>query len=283
MAIYAIGDVQGCYQQLQALISQLKFDAGRDTLWFTGDLVNRGPQSAEVVRFVKSLGNSAVTVLGNHDLHLLAVAYGHQAEKKDDSLQSVLQAPDRDELLDWIRTRPLLHHDTSRRLTLIHAGLAPQWTLQNAIACARDIERELQSDNFNQLLAIMYGNEPDCWSSELDKWGRLRFSINCFTRLRYVNGNGRLKLKIKGPPGSQPEGCVPWFQAADRQSNQDRFIFGHWSTLGFYLGNNVIGLDTGCLWGGRLTAVNIDAYLAGDELIPLSVPCVEQRKPEINT
>ena len=283
MAIYAIGDVQGCYEQLQALIYQLNFDADRDILWFTGDLVNRGPQSAEVLRYVKSLGNSAVTVLGNHDLHLLAVAYGHQAEKKDDSLQSILQAPDRDDLLDWIRARPLLHHDAEREITLIHAGLAPQWTLQSAIDCAREIERELQSDNFNQLLATMYGNDPDCWSSELGKWERLRFSINCFTRLRYVNGGGKLKLKAKGPPGSQPIGCLPWFQAADRQTIQDTIIFGHWSTLGFYLGDNVIGLDTGCLWGGQLTAVNIDGYKAGDKPVPIKVPCVEQRKPDINT
>jgi len=283
MSTYAIGDVQGCFEQLRALISQLKFDRSHDCVWFTGDLVNRGPQSAEVVRFVKSLGDAAITVLGNHDLHLLAVAYGHQSEKKDDSLQSILQAPDRDELLDWIRTRPLLHYDADRLLTLIHAGLAPQWTLQQAIACAREVESELRSDNFNELLATMYGNEPDCWNPDMNKWERLRFTINCFTRLRYINGKGKLKLKVKGAPGSQPEGTVPWFQADDRQTTQDKFIFGHWSTLGFYLGDNVVGLDTGCLWGGRLTAVNIDQLISGNEVVPVSVPCVEQQKPVLKT
>jgi len=281
MTIYAIGDVQGCYEQLQALLQQLQVDYQQDTLWFTGDLVNRGPHSAEVVRFVKSLGECAVTVLGNHDLHLLAVAYGHQPEKKDDSLQSILSAPDRQELLDWIRTRPLLHHDAQRKITLIHAGLAPQWSLDDAIACAREVESALRSDNFNEFLAAMYGNEPDRWDPGLTQWERLRFIVNCFTRLRYVNGNGKLKLKVKGAPGTQPKGYVPWFQAPDRQSAQAKFIFGHWSTLGFYMAANVIALDTGCLWGGRLTAINIDQLVSGAKVVPVAVPCVEQRKPEL--
>lgn len=281
MTTYAIGDVQGCYDELQALLDELKFDFRQDTLWLTGDLVNRGPRSVEVLRFVKSLGECAVTVLGNHDLHLLAVAYGHQSLKKDDSLTPVLEASDRDELLDWVRTRPLLHHDEIRNITLIHAGVAPQWTLRDAIACAREVETVLRSDNFNEFLANMYGNEPDRWDPELKRWDRLRIIVNCFTRLRYVNGNGKLKLKAKGAPGTQVQGSTPWFQAPGRHTREDKLLFGHWSTLGFYVGDNVIGLDSGCLWGGRLTAVNIDEVVSGSRIVPISVPCTQQCKPEL--
>ena len=278
MTTYAIGDIQGCYDELQALLDELKFDFRSDTLWLTGDLVNRGPRSVDVLRFIKSMGECAITVLGNHDLHLLAVAYGHEAGKKDDTLAPILEAPDRDELLHWVRTRPMLHHDEIRRLTLIHAGLAPQWTLQDAINCAREVEAMLSSDNFNEFLANMYGNQPEIWDNGLKYWDRLRFIVNCFTRLRYVNGKGKLKLKMKGAPGSQPAECVPWFQAPGRKTINDKILFGHWSTLGFYNGDQVVGLDSGCLWGGRLTAVNIDQVISTVEIKPISVSCKQQRQ-----
>jgi len=279
MTTYAIGDVQGCYDDLQALLDVLKFDFRQDTLWLTGDLVNRGPRSLEVLRLIKSMGECAVTVLGNHDLHLLAVAYGHEASKKDDTLDPILEAPDRDELLDWLRTRPLLHHDEIRNITLIHAGVAPQWTRQEAIKCAREVESELRSENYNDFLSKMYGNQPDQWTNELKRWDRLRFSVNCFTRLRYVDANGRLKLKTKGTPGSQPEDCVPWFQASKRQTKKEKLIFGHWSTLGFYDADNVIGVDGGCIWGGKLIAVNVDSAISTQKTEPICVCCKQQQKP----
>ena len=280
MTTYAIGDIQGCYDDLQALLDTLKFDFRHDTLWLTGDLVNRGPRSLEVLRFLKSLGECAVTVLGNHDLHLLAVAYGHEPPKKDDTLASILEAPDRDELLHWLRTRPLLHHDEIRNVTLIHAGLAPQWSLQDAIQCAREVESALQGKNFNDFLSRMYGNQPDQWTAELKRWDRLRFSVNCFTRLRYVNGNGRLKLKAKGAPGSQPEGCVPWFQVPKRKTKKDKFLFGHWSTLGFYDADNVIGLDGGCIWCGKLIAIDVDSAISTQKTEPICACCNEKQKPD---
>jgi bis(5'-nucleosyl)-tetraphosphatase (symmetrical) len=279
MTTYAIGDVQGCYDELQALLDEVKFDFRQDTLWITGDLVNRGPRSLEVLRFIKSLGECAVTVLGNHDLHLLAVAYGHEPQKKGDTLAPILEAPDRDELLDWLRMRPLIHYDEIRHLSLVHAGIAPQWTLQEARAYAHEAETALRADTFNDFLMNMYGNQPEQWSPELKGWDRLRFIVNCFTRLRYVNGNGRLKLKVKGAPGSQPKGCLPWFQAPQRQTQNDKILFGHWSTLGFYNADNVVGLDGGCIWGGTLTAINIDTLVSSAETVPICVPCQQRRKP----
>ncbi|MCI0505853.1 MAG: symmetrical bis(5'-nucleosyl)-tetraphosphatase [Gammaproteobacteria bacterium] len=279
MTTYAIGDVQGCYDELQALLDLLKFDFRNDTLWLTGDLVNRGPRSLEVLRFIKSLGECAVTVLGNHDLHLLAVAYGHEPPKKNDTLTPILAAPDRDELLLWLRTRPLLHRDEIRNLTLVHAGVAPEWTLQDAVNCAREAETALRDDSFNDFLKNMYGNEPDQWAPELKSWNRLRFIINCFTRLRYVNGNGRLKLNAKGAPGSQANGCVPWFQSAQRRTRNDKLLFGHWSTLGFHNADNVIGLDGGCIWGGKLIAINVDTVISAAQTIPICVPCRQWRTP----
>ncbi|MGD8559775.1 MAG: symmetrical bis(5'-nucleosyl)-tetraphosphatase [Gammaproteobacteria bacterium] len=282
MATYAIGDVQGCYDELQALLDQVKFDFRHDTLWLAGDLVNRGPRSLEVLRFIKSLGECAVTVLGNHDLHLLVRAHGYEPAKKGDTLDTILDAPDRDELLAWLRQRPLMHHDPHRQISLIHAGLAPQWTLQDAIACAREAEQVLSNDDrFHEFLEHMYGNNPDHWDHHLQHWDRMRFIINCFTRLRYVDNRGRLKLKAKGAPGSQPPDCMPWFLAPQRQSKNDRLLFGHWSTLGFYCGDNVVALDTGCLWGGKLTAVNVDEVIALGKVEPVSINCKQAQKPEL--
>lgn len=278
MALYAIGDVQGCYEELMLLLEQIRFDPADDRLWFTGDIVNRGPKSLEVLRFVRSLGDQAVTVLGNHDLHLLAIACGHSKLRKDDTLRDILKAPDRDDLLRWLRYRPLLHHDSSLGMDLIHAGLPPQWTVTQAREYAQEVESVLRSERFGKYFENMYGNKPVRWKASLTGWERFRFITNCFTRLRYVDSGGKLCLGAKGPIGSQPESNLPWFRHPARQSKEARFIFGHWSTLGYYQGDGVIALDTGCLWGGKLSAVRLDADAVARELV--QVPCLQGRAPK---
>ncbi|GAB6068371.1 symmetrical bis(5'-nucleosyl)-tetraphosphatase [Methylothermus subterraneus] len=270
MAHYAIGDVQGCLQELQKLLDKIRFDPASDRLWFTGDLVNRGPHSLETLRFVKSLGNSAVTVLGNHDLHLLAVAHGQEYRHKQD-LDEVLTAPDREELLDWLRHRPLLYHN--ERFCLIHAGLPPQWSIATAIRCAKEVEAVLQSDSWREFLQRMYGNEPNLWSEDLSGWPRLRFIVNCFTRLRYLDPQGRLALEPTAPPEKLPH-LIPWFRFPGRLSQGQEIIFGHWSTLGFVAENGCFGIDTGCVWGGQLTALRLDG-----EMDRVSVACPCYRRP----
>jgi bis(5'-nucleosyl)-tetraphosphatase (symmetrical) len=257
MAVYAIGDVQGCFEALERLLAALRFDRGRDTLWFTGDLVNRGPQSAAVLRFVRALPR-AVTVLGNHDLHLLAVASGQQPLRKHDSFQDVLAAPDREELLAWLRARPLLHHDPALGWTLVHAGLLPAWSLGDARRLAAEAGEHIAESDSHAIFTHMYGDSPDHWQESLAGWARLRIIINAFTRLRYCDPAGRVDLRPKGPPGSQPAPLLPWFQAPGRHSRGERIVFGHWSTLGLWEGDGVIGLDSGCLWGGTLSARRLD-------------------------
>lgn len=258
MAIYAIGDVQGCFDELQALLKQIDFHPGRDHLWFTGDLVNRGPKSLQVLRFVKGLASDAVTVLGNHDLHLLAVAEGRERYRYNDTFDDVLNAPDSDELLDWLRHRPLLHHDPRLGYTLVHAGLPPQWDLAQAEACAAEVEVVLRGQRYGEYFEHMYGNQPELWSDDLTGWERLRFITNYFTRLRYCDKDGRLALEEKGAPGSQTDGYLPWFAAPGRRSAGLKIIFGHWSTLGEHTDPGIYPLDTGCVWGGSLTALRLD-------------------------
>lgn len=258
MAVYAIGDVQGCLDGLQRLLDRIGFDAAEDRLWFCGDLVNRGPASLETLRFVRQLGEQAVTVLGNHDLHLVAAARDPGQRRRQDTFDDILNAPDRDELVDWLLRRPLLHHDASLGYTLVHAGLPPQWDLDTANACAREVEGILAGAHAGELLADMYGNEPDLWSDELSGIARWRYIINCFTRMRYVDAAGRLSMKDKGAPGTQAAGLVPWFEHPQRRSKDLHVIFGHWSTLGRAGGDGIYPLDTGCVWGGRLTALQLD-------------------------
>jgi bis(5'-nucleosyl)-tetraphosphatase (symmetrical) len=260
MAVYAIGDVQGCQDELLSLLDCLQFDESRDQLWFVGDLVNRGPRSLDTLRFVKSLGDDAVTVLGNHDLHLLALARGGAGWREGDAgLRPILAAPDADELLDWLQSRPLLHHDASLGVTLLHAGLPPQWTLQTARACAAEVQRKLRSERAGQLYNHMYGNDPDTWRDDLDGWDRIRFSINAFTRLRVCETQtGRMALKFKGPPATAPASTQPWFRIPWRKSAGERLVFGHWSAMGYVNEDHVLGLDTGCVWGGSLTGQRID-------------------------
>jgi bis(5'-nucleosyl)-tetraphosphatase (symmetrical) len=258
MAIYVIGDVQGCLAALQQLLKDIDFDPNADTLWFTGDLVNRGPQSADVIRFVRGLNERAISVLGNHDLHLLAVAAGKAKIKRHDTIADVLQSQDRDKLLGWLRQRPLLHHDADLGLTLIHAGLLPQWNLDVAIGLASEVESVLRGPDSDEFFAHMYGSRPRAWREDLVGWDRLRVIVNAFTRLRYCERSGHMDLAPTGPPGSQPKHLVPWFQLPDRRTKDLTIIFGHWSTLGIWRKDGVIGLDTGCVWGGTLTAVRVD-------------------------
>lgn len=262
MAVYAIGDIQGCYAELMALLETIEFDATCDQLWFTGDLVNRGPDSLSVLRFVRDLNervpSAAVTVLGNHDLHLLAVAEGKGRQHRSDTLDEILAAPDREVLLSWLRHQPLLHHDEESGITLIHAGVPPQWSLEEAQQYAAEVETALRGEQYQAFFADMYGNQPEQWQDDLAGWDRLRFITNCYTRLRYCDEDGRLNMQEKGAPGSQAVGNVPWFEVASRQTRNERFVFGHWSTLGLHQSNNVVSLDTGCLWGGQLTAMRLD-------------------------
>lgn len=271
MAIYAIGDVQGCHDDLLKLLDTIAFDPGRDRLWFAGDLVNRGPKSLEVLRFVKGLGEAAIVVLGNHDLHLLA-AYASGIVHRKDTFQPILAAPDAEELIDWLRFRPLFHTDGT--FCLVHAGLPPQWDLSQARALAALAESVLQSQDYRAFLPEMYGNEPDLWSDDLQGVPLLRFVINCFTRMRFVDRNGRLDFKQDGPLGSQPEHLLPWFAAPRRKSADLRIVFGHWSQLGYYESNNCHAIDTGCLWGGQLTALRL-----GETVRRYSIDCPGYRRP----
>jgi bis(5'-nucleosyl)-tetraphosphatase (symmetrical) len=260
MAVYAVGDVQGCLDELEILLERLAFDASSDKLWFVGDLINRGPRSLDTLRFVKALGDAAVVVLGNHDLHLLAVARGGSAWKAGDAgLQPIVDAPDAEELLDWLQSRPLLHDDRELGVTLLHAGLPPQWDVTTAHACALEVSRKLAGESAGQVYERMYGNDPDVWRDDLEGWARLRFTINALTRLRVCDARtGQLALKFKGPPSIAPADLQPWFRIPWRKSSGARIVFGHWSALGYVDENGVLGLDTGCVWGGALTGQRID-------------------------
>jgi bis(5'-nucleosyl)-tetraphosphatase (symmetrical) len=269
MTTWAIGDIQGCHDELRALLAQVKFRADRDQLWLTGDLVNRGPRSLETLRFVRSLGDNAITVLGNHDLHLLAVAFATQRKiKSADTIEDVLNARDRDTLLEWLLSRPLAHFDASRQALLVHAGLVPQWSADTALSLAREVEAALKKDR-RALFDQMYGDQPDKWSNTLKGTDRLRFAINVLTRLRVCTRDGRVDLKMKGGPKDIRAPFKPWFEWDHRESRDVRVIFGHWSALGLVRSHGVVGLDTGCVWGGALTAIDVDAVDAN----PVSTPC----------
>lgn len=258
MALYAIGDLQGCYDPFCRLLDRIGFDPARDRLWLTGDLVNRGPRSLAVLRFVKALGEAVTTVLGNHDLHLLALYYG-ASDRYREGLREVLEAPDVDELIDWLRHRPLLHLEGD--LCLVHAGLPPPWDRELALRCAREVEAVLRGDEPSLFLRHMYGDQPDLWDEGLKGWARFRYIVNALTRMRYLDREGRLVLNCALPPSQSPEGLIPWFAFPGRRNRDLSILFGHWAALGFYRGEGVIGLDSGCVWGGRLTAVRLDGEL----------------------
>lgn len=255
MATYAIGDIQGCYSTLRRLLDKLDFEPARDRLWMVGDLVNRGPQSLAVLRFVKDLGTRAITVLGNHDLHLLVVAARHVKQHHGDTLNAILRAPDRDELLDWLRRRKLMH--TAGRYAMVHAGVLPQWSISKARGLAREVETALQRDGHDDFLRQMYGNQPDRWRDDLTGVDRLRVITNVFTRLRLCTADGKMEFAHKGAPTHLPRGYRPWFSAQRRRNRATTIIFGHWAALGLYMKDNVAGLDTGCVWGRDLTAFRL--------------------------
>lgn len=256
MAIYAIGDVQGCMTELQALLEACSFDRGIDRLWFVGDLVNRGPDSLEVLRFVKGLGDQAVVVLGNHDLHLLCVAEGFASSRPDDTLEEVLFAPDRNELLEWLRWRQLLHagHGT----VLVHAGLLPHWTLHDALCLAHEVQTQLRGPDYRDCLAKLYGSEPRQWNDSLSGPDRTRVIVNAMTRMRFCTESGEMEFRAKGSIDAAPPGYRAWFEVPDRRSAGDTVICGHWSALGLRIQPGLIALDSGCIWGGSLSAVRID-------------------------
>jgi bis(5'-nucleosyl)-tetraphosphatase (symmetrical) len=269
---YAIGDIQGCYTELRQLLAQLNFSTDRDQVWFVGDLVNRGPQSLEVLRFVRSLGDNAITVLGNHDLHLLAIACGTQHKRKHDTLDAIFTAHDRDEILGWLISRPLAHYD--RGDLMVHAGVVPQWTVSTTLQLAREVETALRTDP-RTLFENMYGDEPRRWNDSLTGMERLRFAINVLTRLRVCTNDGEVDLKMKGKPPKGRSHLRPWFDVEPRWSSSVRIVFGHWSALGLTVRRDVVGLDSGCVWGGSLTAFNLDINQP-----PVGVPCAGYQSPD---
>ena len=256
MAIYAVGDIQGCHTELVQLLEKIRFDPGSDKLWLVGDLVNRGPDSLQVLRLVKSLGESAITVLGNHDLHLLAVAAGTSRLYRGDTLDEILRAPDREELLTWLRNQRLLHVEGD--FVLVHAGLLPGWTVEQAARLAREVELALQADDYIDFFAHMYGNKPDAWNDGLTGYKRLRVITNALTRMRICTDSGEMEFDFKAEKHKIPQGYRPWFNIPERASRESTVIFGHWSALGLMLKPNAIALDTGCLWGGPMTAIRLE-------------------------
>lgn len=257
MAVYAIGDIQGCYDELRRLLDKLSFDPGKDRLWLTGDLVNRGPKSLKVLRFVHDLGDSAITVLGNHDLHLLAASEFPRRRRSKDTFDGILASKHRDEIMHWLRHRPVMHYDKKLGFVLVHAGLSPRWNLKAAKGAAAELEKTLRGDRYRRFLRRMYGNQPDWWSRKLTRWGRLRYATNCFTRMRYCDKKGRLEMTRSGRPSHRDKRYIPWFRVPDRENRNLRIIFGHWSTLGPVTDKNIFPLDTGCVWGGSLTAMRV--------------------------
>lgn len=256
MATYAIGDIQGCFQALQLLLQKIDFDPARDRLWLVGDLVNRGPDSLAVLRWARALGDKAVVVLGNHDLHLLAVAYGFAKPHRKDTIDQVLTAPDRDELCAWLRHQRLFYAEGD--YALVHAGLLPQWSVKKAAALAHEVEQELRGKHYLDFFERMYGNEPKAWSKDLHGMTRLRMITNAMTRLRFCTPEGEMEFDHKGPPEIFPAGHLPWYEAPNRKNADTTIIFGHWSALGLEVRSNLLALDTGCLWGGDLTAVRLE-------------------------
>jgi bis(5'-nucleosyl)-tetraphosphatase (symmetrical) len=267
MSTYAIGDIQGCFDSFCRLLDLCAFDPARDKLWLVGDLVNRGPNSLAVLRRVKSLGDAAVTVLGNHDLYLLMIAAVKDARRaRDDTLQAVLDAPDRAELLDWLRHRPLCH--VEGEYCMVHAGLLPQWSVKKARNLAAEVEARLQGEDYREFLAQLWGSKPAAWSGKLKGMDRLRVIVNAMTRMRFcsvLDKDGQegekyceMNFSAKGKVENAPRGCLPWFDLPGRKSADRVLVTGHWSALGLKMTSNLLALDTGCLWGGQLTAARLE-------------------------
>ena len=259
MTTYAVGDVQGCYAALRCVLKEVAFNPAKDALWLVGDLVNRGPQSLEVLRFAQSLGKRGKVVLGNHDLHLLAVAEGSRKTRTKDSLDAILDAPDREELLDWLRHQPLIYTDNRLGYTMVHAGIPPIWSLSKAHSLAREVEAALRSDRRRRFLGGMYGNDPLCWNNNLSGIKRLRVITNYLTRMRFCCADGTLDLEDSDSKVSSRPGFRPWFDHKNPALNGHQLIFGHWAALeGVTRQPDVHALDTGCVWGGRLTLLRLN-------------------------
>jgi len=273
MATYAVGDIQGCFASLQALLEKCSFSPEFDRLWLVGDLVNRGPRSLETLRFVKGLGDRAVTVLGNHDLSLLMAAEGFGKRHRSDTIDDILAAPDRDELLHWLRYQRLMH--VQGDYAMVHAGLLPAWSVAEARALAGEVEQALQAENYWEFLANMWGSEPGAWDSSLTGWPRLRVIVNAMTRMRFCSPAGEMDFKAKGELSQAPAGYLPWFEVPGRRSAATVLVTGHWSALGLRLEPNLLALDSGCLWGGKLSALRLEdralfqVDCAADEAVPL--------------
>lgn len=256
MATYAIGDVQGCFASLQALLKEIDFEPGKDRLWFVGDLVNRGPESLQTLRFICDLGDSAVVVLGNHDLHLLGVWAGHRTVHHTDTLAPILEAYDCDDLMQWLLHRPVAHYEHG--VLMVHAGVWMGWTLEQVLFHAQELEAALRGPDMEWVFAHLYGSVPSQWSDELVGAERLRVITNVFTRMRFCRPDGEMEFHHKGPLGSAPPPLLPWFALPQRRTRGVPIVCGHWSALGLYLVDDVMALDTGCLWGGQLTALRLD-------------------------
>ena len=273
MATYAVGDIQGCFASLQALLEKCSFSPEFDRLWLVGDLVNRGPRSLETLRFVKGLGDRAVTVLGNHDLSLLMAAEGFGKRHRSDTIDDILAAPDRDELLHWLRYQCLMH--VQGDYAMVHAGLLPAWSVAEARTLAGEVEQALQAENYREFLANMWGSEPGAWDSSLTGWPRLRVIVNAMTRMRFCSPAGEMDFKAKGELSQAPAGYLPWFEVPGRRSAATVLVTGHWSALGLRLEPNLLALDSGCLWGGKLSALRLEdralfqVDCAADEAVPL--------------
>ena len=259
MAIYAFGDIQGCFEPLQRLLAKVNYDPQQDQLWFAGDLVNRGPMSLETLRFIKGLGHRARCVLGNHDLHLLAIHYGGQSVRNHDTLMPILGAPDREELMDWLRFQPLVILDEGRNWCMSHAGIPPKWSARKARRLAQEVEDVLQSNHCEDFFRNMYGNLPNRWQKGLQGIDRQRLIVNYLTRMRFISADGELDLTSKEGVETAPEGYIPWFEAAGRKAAGTRLLFGHWAALeGNVPVPDIYALDTGCVWGGQLSALRLD-------------------------
>lgn len=258
MAVYALGDIQGCCDELTALLEAISFDLDRDRLWFVGDLVNRGPKSLETLRLVRKLGDAAICVLGNHDLHLLALALTDDVPADAGNLTEVLRAEDSDQLIDWLRRQPLAHYDPGLNTLMVHAGIIAPWSVVDTLEHAGEVADTLASERAPEFLQAMYGRKPNAWSETLGGMDRLRFIANSLTRIRFCTADGALDFDHKLEPGTQPDELQPWYESRGRATAATRVVFGHWSTLGLMQTETLIALDTGCVWGGSLTAVRLD-------------------------
>lgn len=256
MSTYAIGDIQGCFHSFQQLLQKVDFDPSQDKLWLVGDVINRGAGSLEVLRWLYLHRDSVVVVLGNHDLHTLVVAEGFVAAHRSDTLDALLAADDKTELLDWLRHQRMAYYEQG--YFMVHAGLLPEWDVAEALALASEVELALQAPNYRDFLASMYGNYPDQWDENLHGYDRLRLITNAMTRLRICTEQGVMDFKFKGKLENIPAGLMPWFDVAGRKSEKNAMIFGHWSALGLLERDNLFALDTGCLWGGHLTALRLE-------------------------